>query len=122
MHLPSAEKEWQTPAASQLPSIPFFPFRETPLDVHATSYFAASAKIASRETVIPAVAKNKMDAVVMAKVADLFPVDVDKYIFTYKVQGSDYQDKDQGKVRNVRIFAAPSDLIESFFWMWLKSF
>ena len=51
----------------------------------------------------------------MAKVADLFPVDVDKYIFTYKVQGSDYQDKDQGKVRNVRIFAAPSDLIESYY-------
>lgn len=78
-------------------------------------FTVASAKIASRETVIPAVAKNKMDAVVMAKVADLFPVDVDKYIFTYKVQGSDYQDKDQGKVRNVRIFAAPSDLIESYY-------
>ena len=78
-------------------------------------FTVASVKIASRETVIPAVAKNKMDAVVMAKVADLFPVDVDKYIFTYKVQGSDYQDKDQGKVRNVRIFAAPSDLIESYY-------
>ncbi len=78
-------------------------------------FTVASAKIASRETVIPAVAKNKMDAVVMAKVADLFPVDVDKYIFTYKVQGSDYQGKDQGKVRNVRIFAAPSDLIESYY-------
>ena len=78
-------------------------------------FTVASAKIASRETMIPAVAKNKMDAVVMAKVADLFPVDVDKYIFTYKVQGSDYQDKDQGKVRNVRIFAAPSDLIESYY-------
>lgn len=78
-------------------------------------FTVASAKIASRETVIPAVAKNKMDAVVMAKVADLFPVDVDKYIFTYKVQGNDYQDKDQGKVRNVRIFAAPSDLIESYY-------
>lgn len=78
-------------------------------------FTVASAKIASRETVIPAVAKNKMDAVVMAKVADLFPVDVDKYIFTYKVQGSDYQDKDQGKVCNVRIFAAPSDLIESYY-------
>ena len=78
-------------------------------------FTVASAKIASRETVIPAVAKNKMDAVVMAKVADLFPVDVDKYIFTYKVQGSDYQDKDQGKVRNFSIFAAPSDLIESYY-------
>ncbi|MCR5692208.1 MAG: pilus assembly protein PilM, partial [Eubacterium sp.] len=74
-----------------------------------------SGKIASRETTIPAVAKNKQDSVVMAKVPDMFPVDVEKYIFAYKVQGQDFTDEEEGKMRNVRIFAAPSELVESYY-------
>ena len=46
-HLPSAEKLWQIPQAFELPRDPFIPFLSTPLDVHATSYFAASARIRS---------------------------------------------------------------------------
>ena len=47
IHLPSAEKLWQIPQAFELPRDPFIPFLSTPLDVHATSYFAASARIRS---------------------------------------------------------------------------
>ena len=47
MHLPSAEKEWQMPAAIEFP-IPFLlPLRFTPEEVQATSYLAASVKMAS---------------------------------------------------------------------------
>ncbi len=45
-------------------------------------FTVASGKIASRETSVP-IAKKKMkiQPLVMAKVSDLFPVDVEKYIF-----------------------------------------
>ena len=41
IHLPSAEKEWQMPGAIEFPMPPLPPLRLTPLDVQATSYFAA---------------------------------------------------------------------------------
>lgn len=75
----------------------------------------ASSKIASRETVIPAVAKAKLQQVVMAKVPDMFPVDMDKYIFAYQLQGKEWEDGEDGKVRDVRVFAAPSELVESYY-------
>ena len=45
-------------------------------------FTVASGKIASRETSVP-IAKKKMkiQPLVMAKVSDLFPIDVEKYIF-----------------------------------------
>ena len=47
MQRPSAEKLWQQPAAMVLPSLPFCAERSMPDEVHATSYFAASARISS---------------------------------------------------------------------------
>ena len=44
---PSAEKVWQIPAATELPMPVPFPLRSTPLEVQATSYFAASESMAS---------------------------------------------------------------------------
>lgn len=44
---PSAEKLWQMPGAEQEPSDPFAPARSLPLEVQATSYLAASARIVS---------------------------------------------------------------------------
>jgi hypothetical protein len=47
MHLPSAAKLWHSPAATVLPMpCPSF-FREEPLELHDTSYFAASPSIFS---------------------------------------------------------------------------
>lgn len=75
----------------------------------------ASSKIASRETVIPAVQKVKLQQVVMAKVPDMFPVDMEKYIFSYQLQGKEREDEENGKVQDVRVFAAPSELVESYY-------
>ena len=47
IHLPSPENVWQIPAASVFPMLPASAFLATPLEVHATSYFAASDNIAS---------------------------------------------------------------------------
>lgn len=81
-------------------------------------YAIASSKIASRETTIPAVNKAKISQVVMAKVPDLFPVDTEKYIFSHVLQGEEYESGENGqdgKVQDVRVFAAPSDLIDSYY-------
>ena len=44
---PSAEKEWQIPQERELPGPCPLPERSTPLEVQATSYLAASERIAS---------------------------------------------------------------------------
>lgn len=46
-----------------------------------------SSKIANRETTIPFVKDNKIQGIVDAKVGDMFPVDKEKYIFSYVKQG-----------------------------------
>ena len=46
IHLPSPENVWQIPAASVFPMLPASAFLATPLEVHATSYFAASDNVA----------------------------------------------------------------------------
>lgn len=46
-----------------------------------------SSKIANRETTIPFVKDNKIQGIVEAKVGDMFPVDRDRYIFSYVKQG-----------------------------------
>ncbi len=47
----------------------------------------ASSKIANRETTIPFVKDNKIQGIVDAKVGDMFPVDKERYIFSYVKQG-----------------------------------
>lgn len=46
-----------------------------------------SSKIANRETTIPFVKDNKIQGIVDVKVGDMFPVDKEKYIFSYVKQG-----------------------------------
>ncbi len=76
----------------------------------------ASGKIASREMTIPYVKKQeKVQTLVMAKVPDLFPIDAEKYIFSYVTQGKPYKDAEGSMTQDVMVFAAPSDLIDSYY-------
>lgn len=74
-----------------------------------------SSKIASRETTIPVVNKSKVSQLVMSQVSDLFPMDSESYIFSYLLQGEPRQDKDATQVQDVRIFAAPSEIVECYY-------
>ena len=80
-----------------------------------------SSKIANRETTIPHVAKAKIRQNVMAKVPDLFPVDSERYIFSYVLQGKEYANENPelgevgSKIRDVHIFAAPTELVDSYY-------
>ncbi len=47
----------------------------------------SSSKIANRETTIPLVKDSKIQGIVDAKIGDLFPIDKEKYIFSYVKQG-----------------------------------
>lgn len=48
----------------------------------------SSSKIANRETTIPFVKDSKIQGIVDAKVGDMFPIDKDRYIFSYVKQGN----------------------------------
>lgn len=75
----------------------------------------ASSKIASREVSIPAVNKAKIQPLVMAKIPDLFPVDTEKYVFSFVTQGEVREDENGDKLQDVLVFAAPSELIDSYY-------
>ena len=91
--------------------------------IHTTDviFTIDSSKIANRETTIPYVAKAKIRQNVMAKVPDLFPIDSDRYVFSYVLQGKEYENTNMaegeinGKVQDVHIFAAPAELIDSYY-------
>lgn len=74
----------------------------------------ASSKIANREVAIPAVAKSKIQPLVEAKATDYFPVDTEKYIFTYSNQER-VEETEEGKMMNLLVFAAPNQLIQSYY-------
>lgn len=78
-------------------------------------FTVASGKIASREMSVPFVNNAKMHPLVMAKVPDLFPIDVDKYLFSYVLQGKPKEDEAGGKQQDVMVFAAPAELIDSYY-------
>lgn len=74
-----------------------------------------SNKIASRDLSVPIVNRKKMHSLVMAKVKDLFPVDIEKYVFSYVMQGKPREDEDGNKVQDFMVFAAPSELVDSYY-------
>lgn len=98
-------------AASKLKQV----LKEKGLHTTDVIFTVASSKIASRETTIPSVSKSKIGALVMAKVPDLFPVDAERYIFSHVLQGKEYVDEEKKKVQDVRVFAAPAELIDSYY-------
>ncbi|MBR1874114.1 MAG: hypothetical protein IJ807_04360 [Eubacterium sp.] len=57
-----------------------------------------SSKIASREATLPAVSKQRMGALVQARVADLFPVDTEQYVFSHVLQGKPYAGGEETKL------------------------
>lgn len=75
----------------------------------------ASGKIASREVSIPVVNKSKIRPLVMAKISDLFPIDTEKYVFSFVTQGEVREDENAEKIQDVLVFAAPSELIDSYY-------
>ena len=63
-----------------------------------------SSKIASREATLPAVNKQRMGALVQARVADLFPVDTEQYVFSHVLQGSPYVGGEETKLATEKDF------------------
>ena len=63
-----------------------------------------SSKIASREVTLPAVNKQRMGALVQARVEDLFPVDTEQYVFSHVLQGSPYVGGEETKLATEKDF------------------
>ncbi len=76
----------------------------------------SSARIASRDTTLPYVKENKLADLVMASAPDVFPVDVSNCKITYQILET--QDSGDGnKKYHVALYAAPNDLLESYYTM-----
>ena len=74
----------------------------------------SSARIASRDTTLPYVKENKLAELVMASAPDVFPVDVSNCKITYQILET--QDSGDGnKKYHVALYAAPNDLLESYY-------
>lgn len=72
-----------------------------------------SAKIASREVVVPNVKANKLPGLVRANASDYFPVDINQYEIAYAVLGMIGEDKETRQLR-LMVYAAPQPLLEGY--------
>ena len=74
----------------------------------------SSARIASRDTTLPYVKESKLEELVLASAPDVFPVDTSNCKITYQILET--QDSGDGnKKYHVALYAAPNDLLESYF-------
>ena len=74
----------------------------------------SSARIASRDTMLPYVKENKLAELVMASAQDVFPVDISNCKVTYQILET--QDSGDGnKKYHIALYAAPNDLLESYY-------
>lgn len=81
-----------------------------------TVFSISSARIASRDTTLPYVKENKLADLVMASAPDVFPVDISNCKITYQILET--QDSGDGnKKYHVALYAAPNDLLESYYTM-----
>ena len=79
-------------------------------------YSISSAKIASRDTNIPFVKENKLAELVNASATDVFPVDVSNCKITHQILET-LDDGNGNKKYHVALYAAPNDLLESYYTM-----
>lgn len=86
------------------------------LKTKETVFSISSARIASRDTTLPYVKENKLADLVMASAPDVFPVDISNCKITYQILET--QDSGDGnKKYHVALYAAPNDLLESYYTM-----
>ena len=79
-------------------------------------YTISSAKIASRDTTLPYVKENKLDELVHASANDVFPVDISNCKVTHQILETQ-EDSEGNKKYHVALYAAPNDLLESYYTM-----
>lgn len=84
------------------------------LKTKQTVFTISSARIASRDTTLPYVKESKLEELVLASAPDVFPVDTSNCKITYQILET--QDTGDGnKKYHVALYAAPNDLLESYF-------
>lgn len=86
------------------------------IKVKQAVFTISSARIASRDTTLPYVKENKLEELVLASAPDVFPVDISNCKITYQILET--QDSGDGnKKYHVALYAAPNDLLESYYTM-----
>lgn len=73
----------------------------------------SSSKIANREVNMPKMPETKIQTFVQTNAREYFPIEVEKYVITYK-KLEDLKEGDAAKFR-ILVLAAPNDLIETYY-------
>ena len=73
-----------------------------------------SSRIVMKEVYTPALKPAKLDDMIKANASDYFPVNIDDYIVTEKIVSKVASESGEKQLR-VNVFAAPKDMIESYY-------
>lgn len=89
-------------------------FAENKIKAKQVVFTITSAKIASREVVIPFVKENRIADVVKANAGDYFPVDLSQYQLAYSILGKQGDPKGQQQYK-LAVMAAPLAMLDGYY-------
>lgn len=89
-------------------------FAENKIKAKQVLFTITSAKIASREVVIPFVKENRIADVVKANAGDYFPVDLSQYQLAYSILGKQGDPKGQQQYK-LAVMAAPLAMLDGYY-------
>lgn len=88
--------------------------RENGIKAKQIVFSIASAKIATREVVIPYVKENRIGDIVKANASDYFPVDLSQYELAYSVLDT-IGDKKEGQQYKLIVLAIPANMLKGYY-------
>lgn len=88
--------------------------RENGVKAKQIVFSIASAKIATREAVIPYVKENRIGTVVKANASDYFPVDLTQYELAYSVLDT-IGEKKEGQQYKLLVLAIPANMLKGYY-------
>lgn len=88
--------------------------RENKIRSRQVVFSISSAKIATREAVIPYVKENRIGDVVRANAADYFPVDLSQYELAYSILGT-LGEKTEMQQHKLIVLAIPKNVLDGYY-------
>lgn len=86
---------------------------EEMITTDSVTFVLSSSRVATKEVILPAVKKDKIQDLVNANATDYFPVNINDYVLSYTLL-EQKSTKEEKKVR-ILVFAAPATMVECYF-------
>lgn len=79
----------------------------------AVTFILSSARVASKEVILPIIKKEKIQEMINVNASEYFPINIDDYVLSYTVLETK-NTKDEKKTR-VLVFAAPEYMVKGYY-------